>query len=145
MRKATIGSRSGSKMVSSKPTARSEATSARSSSRPRLGEQPMTTTQPRGALGRSGQSNGRARPHDPDTQALRSSGRPRGFLDPTSLLWPAPRPACPGSCRILSSRWLVRVGGVVALALTEHFPLEDPDMRYEHGSVGPDAVVWIGR
>jgi len=42
-------------------------------------------------------------------------------------------------------RLLERVGGVVALALTEHFPLEDPDMRYEHGSVGPDAVVWIGR
>ncbi len=36
---------------------------------------------------------------------------------------------------------LERVGEVVALALTERFPLEDPDMRYEHGSVHPDEML----
>jgi hypothetical protein len=30
---------------------------------------------------------------------------------------------------------------VVALALTQRFPLEDPDMRYEHGSVHPDEML----
>jgi hypothetical protein len=30
---------------------------------------------------------------------------------------------------------------VVALARTEHFPLEDPDMRCEHGSVDPDEML----
>ena len=36
---------------------------------------------------------------------------------------------------------LERVGEVVALALTERFPLEDPDMRYEHGGAHPDEML----
>jgi hypothetical protein len=36
---------------------------------------------------------------------------------------------------------LERVGEVVALALTDRFPLGDPDMRYEHGSLQPDEIL----
>ena len=36
---------------------------------------------------------------------------------------------------------LERVGEVIALARSERFPLEDPDMLYEHGSLQPDEML----
>jgi len=56
----------------------------------------MITTHPRSARSRSGESNGRARPHDADAQPLSPSGRAQGLLDPDELALACTAPGVPG-------------------------------------------------